>query len=606
MASKVINTILNLRDQFSPTIQNVAKNTDHFRKSMRQTENQALAMKRNVANSFQGMKGTIAAVVGGIGIFEMAKQSLELASNLNEVQNVVDTTFGGMASKINEFASTTSSQFGVSELQAKKYAGTLGAMLKSAGFAGDELTNMSTTLSGLAGDMASFYNLNPDEAFGKLKSGISGETEPLKELGVDISDTTVQTYAMAKGFNKQWSSATQAEKELWRYKSIMEQTKDSQGDYNKTSSGFANQLRTMKLNFQTLGANIMSYTIPAFEGLFKTINDTIKNIDIKSIMNSISGAIDIVKPSVEELWGSIKDLATTVWNSVIPAFDSVKPDKWTSVGDAIKDIVNKATEVVKYVNDNWPTIKPVIEDIISAMVAWKLATMAVNTWITITTAAQWALNFALNANPIGVIIMAIAGLGFAIYEVIKHWKDIYNWITWVWGIIEKNPILHFLSYVLNPFGSLLMDIITHWKDISTAIGNAWDKLKNFWNWWNNTSFNDKNINVTESINQEKLTQGATSDFADTFNAAYNASNNATGTNYWRGGRTWVGEHGPELINLPGGSKVYTNSQSRQMSNGQSQVIINFNVSGNMIGEEEFFNRCGQHVFNQVQLSMVNS
>lgn len=603
MASKVINTILNLRDQFSPTIQNVAKNTDHFRKSMRQTESQALAMKRNVANSFQGMKGTIAAVVGGIGIFEMAKQSLELASNLNEVQNVVDTTFGGMASKINEFASTTSSQFGVSELQAKKYAGTLGAMFKSAGFTGDELTNMSTTLAGLAGDMASFYNLDPDAAFGKLKSGISGETEPLKELGVDISDTTVQTYAMAKGFSKQWSSATQAEKELWRYKSIMEQTKDSQGDYNKTSSGFANQLRTMKLNFQTLGANIMSYTIPAFEGLFKTINDTIKNIDIKSIMDSISGAIDIVKPSVEELWGSIKDLATTVWDSLQPAFDSIKPDNWTSVGDAIKDIVNKATEVVKYINDNWTTIKPIVEDITAAVVLWKLAIMAVNTWITITTAAQWALNFALNANPIGVIIMAIAGLGYAIYEVIKHWQDICNWISNAWDALKNNPIAEFIA-LCNPFTGVLFEITKHFDDIVEAIKSTWDWLTNLIDKWNGTKLEDKNVNI--KTNEERITQGATSDFADTFNAAYNAGNNATGTNYWRGGRTWVGERGPELIDLPGGSKVYTNSQSKQMSNGQSQVIINFNVSGNMIGEEEFFNRCGQHVFNQIQLSMVNS
>ena len=136
-----------------------------------------------------------------------------------------------MSKKINDFAKTTSSKFGISELQAKKYSGTLGAIMKSSGLAGGKLTEMSTGLTGLAGDMASFYNLEPDEAFEKLKSAISGETEPMKALGVNMSVANMEAFALSKGVNKAWKEMSQAEQTTLRYQYLMENTADSQGDW---------------------------------------------------------------------------------------------------------------------------------------------------------------------------------------------------------------------------------------------------------------------------------------------------------------------------------------------------------------------------------------
>jgi hypothetical protein len=113
-------------------------------------------------------------------------ESLDVASDLQEVQNVVDTTFGENAGVINRWAKSAGEQFGLTELQAKKFTSTLGAMFKSSGMEGD-LTKVSTDLAGLAADMASFYNLDFEQAFDKIRAGIAGEVEPLRQLGINMS-----------------------------------------------------------------------------------------------------------------------------------------------------------------------------------------------------------------------------------------------------------------------------------------------------------------------------------------------------------------------------------------------------------------------------------
>lgn len=127
------------------------------------------------------------AIKAGKALFDFGKQALEIASDLQEVQNVVDVTFGSSASKIDAWAKSAGKNFGLTELQAKQFTSTLGAMMKSSGLAGDEIVEMSTSLAGLAADMASFYNLDFDTAFQKIRSGISGEVEPLKALGINLS-----------------------------------------------------------------------------------------------------------------------------------------------------------------------------------------------------------------------------------------------------------------------------------------------------------------------------------------------------------------------------------------------------------------------------------
>lgn len=189
-------------------------------------------------------KGVVAAgtALGGFGI-----ASINLASDLTEVQNVVDVTFGDNAEKINAWAKNAATAFGMSELQAKQFNGTMGAMLKSMGLSSGEVLNMSKSLTGLAGDFASFYNLKPEEAFEKLRSGISGETEPLKQLGINMSVANLEAYALTQGITKQYKEMSQAEQATLRYNYLMSVSADAQGDFARTSDSLANQLRIAKL-----------------------------------------------------------------------------------------------------------------------------------------------------------------------------------------------------------------------------------------------------------------------------------------------------------------------------------------------------------------------
>lgn len=207
-------------------------------------------------NMFAGIFSEVAGnfVSEAIGsAYENIKKSIEFASNLAEVQNVVDVTFGESANEINEWSKTALKAYGLNELSAKKYVGTMGAMLTSTGIAREEIVGMSKDMVALAGDMASFYNLQSEEAFDKIRAGISGETEPLKALGINMSDANLEAFALSQNMEKVWKDMSYAEKTMVRYKYLLSVTKNAQGDFTRTADQFANRQRvfTESLN-QTL------------------------------------------------------------------------------------------------------------------------------------------------------------------------------------------------------------------------------------------------------------------------------------------------------------------------------------------------------------------
>lgn len=148
----------------------VTLDSDGAIKSMEKIEKTADKTSKKadeLANKFKSI-GTKMTVGLTVPITAFGTYAVKMASDLNEVQNVVDTTFENSSETINKFAKSAAEQFGISELSAKQFTGTMGAMLKSMGLGNKDITDMSIALSGLAGDMASFYNLDPEEAFEKL------------------------------------------------------------------------------------------------------------------------------------------------------------------------------------------------------------------------------------------------------------------------------------------------------------------------------------------------------------------------------------------------------------------------------------------------------
>ena len=206
------------------------------------------------------------------GLTSFAKDCIELGSNLTEVQNVVDVVFPTMNKKVNEFAQNAASTFGLSETMAKKFTGTFGAMANAFGFSKKESYKMSTALTGLAGDVASFYNISQDEAFTKLKSVFSGETETLKDLGIVMTQTALDQYALANGFGKTTSAMTEQEKVALRYAFVQQQLQNATGDFSRTSDQWANQIRILSLQFDSLKASIGQGLINLFLPIVKVIN----------------------------------------------------------------------------------------------------------------------------------------------------------------------------------------------------------------------------------------------------------------------------------------------------------------------------------------------
>lgn len=205
-------------------------------------------------------------------LVDFGKQCIELGSDLAEVQNVVDVTFPSMSKQVDDFAKNAAASFGLSETMAKQFAGTFGAMAKAFGFSEQQAYDMGTTLTGLAGDVASFYNISQDEAYTKLKSVFTGETESLKDLGIVMTQSALDAYAMANGFGKTTQAMSEAEKVALRYQFVQEQLTTASGDFTRTSDGWANQVRVLKLQFDSLKASIGQGLINVLTPVLKMLN----------------------------------------------------------------------------------------------------------------------------------------------------------------------------------------------------------------------------------------------------------------------------------------------------------------------------------------------
>ena len=278
---------------------------------------------------------TLAAAFAGKKLVDFGKECIELGSDLAEVQNVVDVVFPRMNKQIDGFAKNAAKQFGLSETMAKKFTGTFGAMSKAFGFGEQQAYDMSTTLTGLAGDVASFYNISQDEAYTKLKSVFSGETETLKDLGVVMTQTALDSYALANGFGKTTAKMSEMEKVALRYQFVQDQLTAAVGDFSRTSDGWANQVRILKLQFDSLKATIGQGLINVLSPVIKVINTIIgKLMTLANAFKSFTELITGKKSS-----GGGVSAAASGMDAVAAAADKAG-DATSGVGSAAKKAAN--------------------------------------------------------------------------------------------------------------------------------------------------------------------------------------------------------------------------------------------------------------------------
>lgn len=276
-----IDLILN-STSFKKSLNNIQTKANNagskIAKSLSGVQSQANSVGSKVSNSFSKIAKVVGTAFSVAMITRFGKSCIDLGSDLTEVQNVVDVTFKNMSSSVDKWAKQSQSQFGLSETMAKKYVGTFGSMAEAFGFSEKQAYNMSTALTGLAGDVASFYNITQDEAYTKLKSVFSGETETLKDLGIVMTQTALDSYALANGYGKTTSAMTEAEKVSLRFAFVQDQLKNATGDFARTQDSWANQTRILQLRFESLKATLGQGLINVFAPVLKLVNALILRV----------------------------------------------------------------------------------------------------------------------------------------------------------------------------------------------------------------------------------------------------------------------------------------------------------------------------------------
>lgn len=323
-------------------IERTRKETDKATKSTKKYGQQTQTTSRTVKTSLnsigvsiKGIMAQLAPLVGLYQLFELGKQSIELASDLQEVQNVVDVAFGDMAYKIEEFSKTSIEQFGLSELTAKKTASTYMAMAKSMGIAEDTASDMAIQLTGLSGDMASFYNISQDVADTALKSIFTGETETLKNYGIVMTQTNLQQFAMSQGINKSIQSMTQQEQTMLRLNYVLQQTALAQGDFARTQGSWANQTRVLSERFKELLTILGSGLIQILTPVVQLLNMLISRIiDFANMLSSVISSLTGGEKKQLEMQGSSQQIAENNQSAADSAGDLA--DNITEAGNAAK------------------------------------------------------------------------------------------------------------------------------------------------------------------------------------------------------------------------------------------------------------------------------
>ena len=306
----------------------ITAETSGLKKELDSLKTQLSKTEKTVTKTTGGIKKALSSLTKGFtataivyGLIKVGKQAIQTASDLQEVQNVVEVSFGSMSAEVDKFAENAIKQFGLSKLSAKQFASTFMAMSNGMGVAAEAGKNMSLNLTALSADMASFYNVEQDVAFTALKSVFTGETETLKRFGIVMTEANLEAYALSQGITKSYSAMSQAEKVALRYSFVLNATKNAQGDFARTSNNWANQVRILKEQFKELAGIIGN-------GLLKVLQPLI------ILLNKVLGLAISVANALSQAFGGkkIKESSTSVSNMASGMSDIASGAEDTSSG----------------------------------------------------------------------------------------------------------------------------------------------------------------------------------------------------------------------------------------------------------------------------------
>ena len=434
-------------------------NSAKFKKQLDNVQNQANLASQKIADSFKKIGTAITTAFSVAAITAFGKSCIELGSELAEVQNVVDVTFNKLSGSVNKWSKEAAASYGLSETMAKKYVGTFGSMAEAFGFTEQQAYDMSTTLTGLTGDVASFYNIDQDLAYTKLKSVFSGETETLKDLGIVMTQSALDQYALANGVGKTTAKMTEAEKVTLRYKFVQDQLKNATGDFARTQDSWANQTRILQLRFDSLKATIGQGLINAFNPVLKVIN---------SLIGRVSVLADKFKAFTDQIFGNAGDgsaVSTDLADASNSASDLATNADTTST--ALNNIADKAEKAKRSIagfdrlnvlssNDTSASATDTPNTAAATSSTEKSLGSALSNAVD-GLAAKWD---AKGKKVIDSMKNAFSGVKSAVIGICDSWKRV-----WSNGAGEK---------VIGNIKKMLSNVFDIIGDISTAFQKAWN------------------------------------------------------------------------------------------------------------------------------------
>lgn len=450
-------------------------------------------------------------------------KGIDLASDFTENRNKLEAVFQGQMKDTDAFISDMAATLRLGKTQMEQEMADMGAVLKGQGFDGKGLQKNTQNMVAAAKDVASFYNVDLESAIGKLRSGITGETEPLKALGINIADTEMEAYAQKLGYT--WKEMDNTSKAQLRMNAILEKLKlaGAAGDAKKTNKEFAGTKRSVEsLSKEIYGNFFMKLKDAVLPALNKMANFLAEN------KNKIVGFGD----SLGNAMTKGMELAGTMWDGAM----------------AVKSFLAENTALTS-----------VLLGVMAGFAAYQAAVTVSTTLTSAWQAAQALLNGTMVLNPIGLVVAAIAGLAAGIYYAYQKSETFRN-----------------------------------------MVDTLWQKLKDLWNWLKESSLGKMVSSIFGGSDKKEITikdergtsaeRGKDNSQGDTniTNNSYTNNNTsaergkdipmyAKGTSYAPGGMAIVGESGPELVDLPRGSKVINNNKTRNMENS-TNVTLSFNIS----------------------------
>lgn len=279
---------------------------------------------------------------------EFVKESVEVASNMEEIRNKVDTIFKGQADEVYNWAASAKESFGMSEGAALDYVSTLASIMKATGIEEAQILPISMELIARTADIASFLNLSYQEVYEKLKSGLRGETEAVEALGLSVHVATMVEWLGLEKETDFTKKMSQAEQWMARYQYLMEQTDYMSGDFSRTSGSYANQMKILSSNIEELQKNIGEGLIPVMNKLLGFVNGLFDSEE------SVSEETNELNKTFVESFTAMNDAAKNALN-LIETLERLENDgidtptefaKWVSVLEQLQDILPGVNDLI--------------------------------------------------------------------------------------------------------------------------------------------------------------------------------------------------------------------------------------------------------------------